>query len=87
MTATSRVCASTVAIVHFVLEGIRTAGFPPNIVHEQLSAYLGPDLGPDRLSLFEITFDLGSSEGISAHRKRIQTLVKQLKMYARFYWN
>lgn len=71
MTSKSRVVNQPLLLLHFVLEGIQTAGCPPRLVHALLSGFLSPA----RLRFEEITISLGTEGEVEAFHKRMRTLV------------
>lgn len=71
MTSKSRVVNQPLLLLHFALEGINLAGFPPRLVHSFLSGFLSPS----HLRFEEITISLGTEAEVEAFRKRMQTLV------------
>ena len=75
MTSKSRVVNQPILLLHFVLDGIKTAGSPPHLVHTFLSGFLSPS----RLHFEEIEFSFGSGAVIRAFRRRMQTLVAALR--------
>ncbi len=60
MTASSMVVSTSIAMIHFHLEGIPVQGFPPVLVRDYLKGYLG-----NSLIYFDVTFDVGTAEGVN----------------------
>ncbi len=81
MTAKSRLCASSLSIVHIILKGILPEGMPARMVHQQMQGFVPSD----HLRYFEIEFDIGSAKGIKDYEKMIKKVAEELLLYVN--WN
>lgn len=70
-----QVLQNSLIILHFVLEGISTAGSPANIVHEFLRGFFKDS---KRLIFEEITFNLTDEDATEEHADNIAFLSKTL---------
>lgn len=70
-----QVLQSSLIILHFVLEGVSTAGSPANIVHEYLRGFFKDS---KRLFFEEIPFDLTDEDAMEDHADTITLLSRTL---------
>ena len=80
MSSSSRVSGEALLILHFLLEGMESAGSPAKILNEYMSNFV------DRSSLHyeEIFFDISSHAKIAIHAQRMRKLNRALYGYSLF---
>jgi hypothetical protein len=81
MTSTSRVSGESLLILHFLLEGMGSAGSPAKVLNEYMSNFVNRAA----LRYEEIFFDFSVQKNIDIHAQKMRALGRSLYGYFLFW--